>query len=98
MDDEERAATLTAYRVKEAKRSVRRECAEIAYSYPTYTLEDAYQLPQGDRKLLLTYARLHRAEELQELVSALAASQSKEGYRKFTNSLKSQIKDLTQQL
>jgi hypothetical protein len=44
MDEEERAATLTAYRVKEAKRSVRRECAEIAYCYSKYTLEDAYEL------------------------------------------------------
>jgi hypothetical protein len=98
MKPEEREATLTRYRVKEAQRSIRRECAELAFRYPVYSLEDAFEMPQGDRKLLLTYARLHRSEELLELLNVFTASQSKEGYQKLTNDLKSAIKQLTEQL
>lgn len=90
--------TLTNYRVKEAKRAVKRECAELVYSYPKYSLEDAEEMPVGDRKLLLTYARLHRAELLLELSTILAAVQSKAEYRKKIVDLKGIINDLTKQL
>ena len=96
MDDRE--GILTKYRVNEARRAIRRECAELAYRYPRYTLEDAFEMPQGDRKLLLTYARLHRSEELMELVNVFTAAQSKEGYQKLTNDLNSAMKELTEQL
>ena len=95
---EDREGILTRYRVNEARRSIRRECAELAFRYPVYSLEDAFDMPQGDRKLLLTYARLQRSEELMELVNVFTASQSKEGYQKLTNDLKSAIRELTEQL
>lgn len=98
MDDETRQATLTQYRLKEAKRSERRACAELVYNYPGYTLEDALDMPIGDRKLLLTYARLHQTERLLELSTVVAASQSEKGYKKISNDLKGVIKELTAQL
>jgi hypothetical protein len=89
---------VTTYRINEAKRSIRREYAELVYHYPGYTLEDAEDMPVGDRNLLLTYARLHRAELLFELLSIIAAAQSKAGYKKKFADLEGVIKDLTKQL
>ena len=89
---------VTKYRITEAERSARRECAELVYHYPGYTLEDALDMPVGDRRLLLTYARLHRAEYLLELTAAFAASQSKTGYKRQATELTSLIKELTRQL
>lgn len=94
----DKEATLTRYRVGEARRAIRRDCAELAYRYPGYTLEDAFELPQGDRKLMLVYARLHRSEELLELLNISTAAQSKEGYQKLAGDLKSAINELTEQL
>jgi hypothetical protein len=89
---------VTTYRINEAKRQARRECAELVYHYSQYSLEDAGELPAGDRNLLLTYARLHRAELLLELLNLIAAAQSKAGYKKKFAELEGVIKDLTKQL
>jgi hypothetical protein len=88
---------VTNYRINEAKRQARRECAELAYHYPQYSLEDAIELTAGDRKLLLTYARLFRSELLLELLTIIAAAQSKAGKKKLAD-LEEVIKDLTKQL
>jgi hypothetical protein len=90
--------TVTSYRIRETERQVRRECAELVYHYPQYTLDDAVDLPIGDRRLLLTFARLQRAELLMELVNIIASSQSKEGYKKKTSDLEGVIKTLAKQL
>jgi hypothetical protein len=55
-------------------------------------------MPEGDRRLLLTFARLQRAELLIELATVIAASQSKAGYKKKTSDLEGVIKNLTKQL
>jgi hypothetical protein len=89
---------LTSYRVRETERRIRRECAELVFHYPQYTLEDAIEMPEGDRQLLLTFARLQRAEFLIELTTVIAASQSKAGYKKKTTDLEGVIKNLTKQL
>lgn len=89
---------VTNYRLKEAKRNSRRECAELVYHYPTFSLEDAEQMPLGDRKLLLVYARLHRAELMLELSTILAAVQSKAGFQKKLSQLEGVIKELSGQL
>lgn len=89
---------VTQYRITEAELAAKRECAELVFNYPGYTLEDALEMPIGDRRLLLTFARIHRSEELLENAGVLAASQSEKGYRKLTNELKNTIKQLTKQL
>jgi hypothetical protein len=89
---------VAQYRLKEAGRQVRRDAAELVYHYPQYTLEDVLEMPDGDRRLLLTYARLHRAELRLELTHAIAAAQSKAGFKKHTNDLEGVIKDLTKLL
>jgi hypothetical protein len=89
---------VAQYRLKEAKRLVRRECAELVHGYPQYSLEDATEMPDGDRRLLLTYARLARAELLIELMNIIAATQSKAGYKKKFTDLEGVIKDLAKQL
>jgi hypothetical protein len=89
---------VTIYRINEAKRQARRECAELAYHYSQYSLDDAVELPAGDRNLLLTYSRLHRAELQLDLLNIIAAAQSKAGYKKKFSDLEGVIKDLTKQL
>jgi hypothetical protein len=89
---------LTSYRVRETERRIRRECAELIFHYSQYTLEDAIEMPDGDRRLLLTFARLQQAESLLELTTVIAAAQSKAGYKKKTTDLEGVIKDLTKQL
>jgi len=89
---------VAQYRLNEAKRRIRRECAELVFHYSQYTLEDAIEMPEGDRRLLLTFARLQRAEFLLELTTVIAASQSKAGYKKKTSDLEGVIKNLTKQL
>jgi hypothetical protein len=89
---------VAQYRLKEAGRQVRREAAELVYHYPQYTLEDVLEMADGDRRLLLNYARLHRTELLLGLTQAIASAQSKAGFKKFTNDLEGVIKDLTKQL
>jgi hypothetical protein len=93
MDD-----VLTSYRVRETERRIRRECAELVFHYPQYMLEDATEMPDGDRRLLLTFARLQRTESLIELATVIFAAQSKAGYKKKTSDLEGVIKDLTKQL
>ena len=89
---------VAQYRLKEAGRQVRRDAAELIYHYPQYTLEDVLEMPDGDRRLLLTYARLHRAEFRLALTQAIAAAQSKAGFKKHTTDLEGVIKDLTKLL
>jgi hypothetical protein len=89
---------VAQYRLKEAGRQVRRDAAELVYHYPQYTLEDVLEMPDGDRRLLLTYARLQRAEFRLALTQAIAASQSKAGFKKHTTDLEGVIKDLTKLL
>jgi hypothetical protein len=89
---------VAQYRLKEAGRQVRREVAELVYYYSQYTVEDVLEMPDGDRRLLLTYARLHCAELLLGLTQAIAAGQSKAGFKKFTNDLEGVIKTLAKQL
>ena len=89
---------LTSYRVRETERRIRRECAELVFHYPQYMLEDATEMPDGDRRLLLTYSRLARAELLLELTTVIAAAQSKAGYKKKTTDLEGVIKDLAKLL
>jgi hypothetical protein len=93
MDD-----VLTRYRVRETERRIRRDCAELVFHYSQYTLEDAIEMPDGDRRLLLTFARLDRAELLLQLATVVAAAQSKAGYKKKTTDLEGVIKDLSKQL
>jgi hypothetical protein len=89
---------VTQFRLKEAGRQVRREAAELVYHYPQFALEDVLDMPDGDRRLLLTYARLHRTESRLHLTQAITASQSKAGFKKHTNDLEGVIKDLTKLL
>lgn len=89
---------VAQYRLNQAKRQIRRECAELVFYYPQFTLEDATEMPDGDRRLLLTFARLHSAEFLLELTTVIAAAQSKAGYKKKTTDLEGVIKNLTKQL
>ena len=89
---------VAQYRLKEAGRQIRHDAVELVYHYPQYTLDDVLDMPDGDRRLLLTYARLHRAELLLELLNIVAAAQSKAGYKKKFSDLEGVIKDLTKQL
>jgi hypothetical protein len=89
---------VTQYRLNEAGRQVRRDAAELVYHYPQYTLEDVLEMPDGDRRLLLSFARLHRTELLLGLTQAIAAGQSKAGFKKFTSDLEGVIKTLAKQL
>jgi hypothetical protein len=89
---------VAQYRLKEAGRQIRREAAELVHSYPQYLLEDVLDMPDGDRRLLLTYARLNRAELLHELLNVIAFAQSKSGYKHKKSDLEGVIKDLTKQL
>lgn len=99
MDTQAKAEVLAKYRRKQAGREVRRECAELMYSYPGIpTVEDALEMPQGDRRLLLTYAAKRRQEDMLTLANVIASAQSEKGFKKLTNSLKEAIKQLEQQL
>jgi hypothetical protein len=89
---------VAQYRRNQTERDIRRDCAELVYHYPGYTLDDAMDMAIGDRRLLLTYARLHRSEKALEQANILAAIQSKRGYSKLINSLQGVIKELTSSL
>jgi hypothetical protein len=89
---------VTAHRIKETKRSARREVAELVYHYPQYTLQEAMDLPVGDRRLLLTYVQLRAAEVIREHLINLAASGSKPGFKQRMSDLKDVINQLTKQL
>jgi hypothetical protein len=89
---------VTRYRLKEAGRQVRSDAAELVYNYPQYTLEDVLEMPDGDRRLLLNYARLHRSELLLGVTQAVVAGQSKAGFKKFTHDLEGVIKTLAKLL
>jgi hypothetical protein len=86
------------YRIKETKRQYAREIAEVAYYYSQYTLEEAAELPVGDRRLLLNFARLHQAESSLDFLTLLAASGSKTGFKKKSDDLRETIKEITKQL
>ena len=46
---------LTSTGSERTERQIRREAAELVFHYPQFTLEDAVEMPDGDRRLLLTF-------------------------------------------
>jgi hypothetical protein len=97
MNPEERNAKVAAFKRKQLARETRKDCAELVYCYPLLSLDEALEMPQGDRKLLLTYARLRRTEDQLAQLTAFATAQSERRVlSKTVRDLKGAIKELEQ--
>jgi len=93
---------VAQYREREFKRVIgnaKLSAALLCYYYPNqFSLESAVTMPEGDRKLLLYAAHYQKTSDALLQLSIAAASSKPKAYKKLSNQLKQQLKDIEKNL